>query len=119
MTISGQTTPDTTLTERQRWLLAGIPLTRTQYELSGTALKKSTGILSPITRSVAVTQIRSLAIQRSFIQKRFGLCTIRVATCDPQISELVIKNIRNGAAFEEKLRRHLSDNLAQQPHTIG
>ncbi|MBP3434814.1 MAG: PH domain-containing protein [Clostridia bacterium] len=117
MTISGQITPDTTLTER-RQLFCGLPLTRTQYVLTEDTLKQLTGILSPVVRSVNVSQIRSMAVQRSFLQKRLGLTTIRIATNDPLISELVIRNIRNGALFEERLRRHLEQNQAQQPHTF-
>ncbi len=119
MTISGQTIPDTTLTERRRWLLAGLPLTRTQYVLSGDTVTQLTGILSPVKTSVNVSQIRGLAVQRSFLQKRFGLCTIHIATDDPLISELVVHNIRNGALFEERLRRYLEQNQAQQPHPMG
>lgn len=118
MTISGQSTPDTTLMER-RQLFCGLPLTRTRYELTDSTLKQLTGILSPVVKSVNTSQIRSVAVERSFFQKRLGLTTIRVATDDPIISELVILNIRNGALFEERLRRHLEDNQAQQPHTIG
>ena len=116
MAISEQRT-DTTLTERRRFW--GLPLTRTQYVLTAEQLQQAVGILSPTVRSVAVSRIRSIAVQRSFLQKRLGLTSIRVATDDPLISELVIANIRNGALFEERLRRHLENNQAQQLHTRG
>ena len=118
MTISGQVTPDTTLTE-QRQLFCGLPLTRTRYVLTDGTLKQLTGILSPVVKSVNTSQIRSVAVRRSFLQKRLGLTTIHVATDDSVVSELAILNIRNGALFEERLRRHLEGNQAQQPHTIG
>lgn len=118
MTISGQSTPDTTLTER-RQLFCGLPLTRTRYELTNSSLKQLTGILSPVVKSVNTSRIRSIAVQRSFLQKRLGLTTICVATDDPILPELVVHNIRNGALFEERLRRHLEENQAQQPHSFG
>ena len=117
MAISEQYTPDTTLTERRRFL--GLPLTRTQYVLTEERLQQLVGLLSPTVRSIAVSQIRSMAVQRSFLQKRLGLTTIRIAPNDPLISEMVIANIRNGALFEERLRRHLANNQAQQLHTLG
>ncbi len=115
MTIS----PDTPLTERRRWLLAGLPFTRTQYTLNSNTLTQSVGLLSPRKKTVSVSQIRNTVTQQSLIQKRFGLCTIRVATDNPLISELVIKNIRSGTPFEGRLRRHVEDVLSQQPHSMG
>ena len=118
MMISGQRSPDTTLTER-RQLFCGLPLTRTQYVLTDNTLECLVGILSPVVTSVNVSQIRNIVVQRSFLQKYLGLTTIRIATDDPIVSEIVISNIRNGARFEERLRRHLEKNQAQQPHTMG
>ncbi len=51
-------------------------------------------------------------------QKRWELATIQVATGDPLIPELIIRNIRNGALFEERLRRCVEQQQALQPHTV-
>lgn len=109
MTTSGQSVPDTALSERQCWLFGGIPFTRTRYVLDGNTLKQVKGILSPVVKSVNLSQIRTIAAQCTSLQKRFGLSTIQVATDDPLVSELVIRNIRRGAVFEGTLRRRVEE----------
>ncbi len=116
MTTFGQSAPDAILTERRR--LLGLPLTRTQYVLQGNPLQQRIGLLSPVTRSVNVSQIRRVAAHQTFFQKRLGLTTIHVATDDPLISELVIVNVRNGNLFEKQLRRYAEENQTQQLHTM-
>ncbi len=118
MTISGFAVPDTTLSERQRWLLAGLPLTRTQYVLSADTLERLHGILSPVKTTIGLSQIRSIAVQQTRLQKLCRLSTIHVATDNPVVPELVIRNIRNGALFEERLHRCVEEVQNAQPHTV-
>ena len=118
MSISGFAVPDTTLSERQRWLLVGLPFTRVKYTLNEERLERSHGILSPIKTTVKLSQIRSIAVTHTRLQKRFAHCTIQVATDDPVVSEMVIHNIRNGALFEERLRRCVEESQIAQPHTV-
>ncbi len=118
MTRSGFAVPDATLSERRRWVLAGLPLTRTRYLLSEDTLECRHGIVSPVKTTVALSHIRRVAATQTRLQKRWGLSTICVATDDPVVSELVICNIRNGALFEERLRRHAEETQSAQPHTV-
>ena len=117
MSTSGFAVPDTVLSERQRWMLAALPFTRTYYCLSEEQLERSHGILSPVKTTVLLSQVRSIAVTQTRLQKKFGLSTIQVATDDPTVSELVIRNIRNGALFEERLRRCVEQAELAQPHT--
>ncbi len=105
MSTNSQSVSNPTLSERQRWLLAGLPLTRTRYVLREDSLSQYTGLLSPMEKTVSLSQIRNIQVQQSRLQALFGLTTIHIATDDPLISELVLLNIRNGALFEERLRR--------------
>lgn len=116
MSTSEVAVSDIMLSERQRWLLAGLPLSRTHYELDGEALQRVTGILSPVRQSVPLSQIRNIAMQQTRWQKRWELATIQVATGNPLMPELVIRNIRNGALFEERLRRCVERQQPLQPH---
>lgn len=118
MPISDSSVSETTLTERRRWLLGGIPLTRTRYILNTETLQRSHGVISPVKTTVDRTTVRGVALQQSRLQKRFGLATVRVATNDPLVSELVLHNIRNGELFEGRLRRWAEDSQNAQPHTL-
>lgn len=118
MSTSGFAVPDTVLSERQRWALAGLPFTRTYYRLSEEKLERSHGILSPIKTTILLSHIRSIAVTQTPFQKKFRLSTIQVATDDPVVSELVIRNIRNGAQFEERLRHCVEQAKIAQPHTV-
>ena len=119
MVRSGESIPDTPLSERQRWLFAGLPFTRTRYVLSDEALHRYKGILSPVAISVALSHIRGLVVRQSVLQKWFRLSTVRVATDDPAVSELVIRNIRNSELFEEQLRCHLEEVQVQRSYVTG
>lgn len=118
MTTSGHSVPDTALSERQCWLLLGLPFTRTRYVLDENTLKQVKGILSPVVKSVNLSQIRTIAVQCTPLQKRFGLSTVQVATDDPLVSELVIRNIRHGAVFEGTLRRRVEEAHIGLPQTV-
>lgn len=118
MTMSGVAVSDTTLSERQRWLLAGLPLTRTQYVLSADTLERLHGILSPVKTTIALSQIRNMEVTQTRLQKLCGLLTIHVATGDPTVPELIIRNIRNGELFEERLNRCVEEVQMGQPHTV-
>lgn len=116
MSTSEVTVSDITLSERRRRWPAGLPFSRTQYVLDEEAIRQVTGLLSPVTQSIPLSQVRRVALRQSRWQKRWGLSTIQVATDDPLVSELVIRNIRNGALFEERLRRYAEQQQSAQPH---
>ncbi len=118
MPTSGFAVSDTVLSERQRWVLAGLPFTRTYYCLNEEHLERSHGILSPIKTTISLSQVRSIAVTQTRLQKMFGLSTIQVATDDPVVSELVIRNIRNGSLFEERLNHCVEQAVLAQPHTV-
>lgn len=118
MPISDSSVSETLLSERKRWLLGGFPLTRTQYILDTETLQRSHGIISPVKTTVNREAVRGVALQQSRLQKHFGLATVRVATNDPVVSELVLHNIRNGSLFEGRLRRWAEDSQNAQPHTV-
>ena len=118
MPISDSSGSEVILSERRRWLLGGWPLTRTQYILDTETLQRSHGVVSPDKTEINRSTVRGVALQQSRLQKRFGLATVRVATNDPIVPELVLHNIRNGELFEGRLRRWAEDSQNAQPHTL-
>ena len=92
------------LCEKKRWVLAGIPGTFTHYILEHDTVQQHKGLLSPTVISIPIEQIRNTVRLQSGIQRLFHLSTIRIASANPAVPELVIRNIRNGSAFEEGLK---------------
>lgn len=108
----------TTLSEQQCWPLIGIPLIGRRYVLTEDTLEYQKGIVSPVTTSIRLSQVRGVATTQSRLQKLWGLRTVHVATDDPVVSELVIRNIRNGHLFEERLLRCVEESQSTQPHAV-
>ncbi len=118
MTLSEASVSESTLSERQRLPLTGLPFTRTQYVMNEHSLEMQNGILSPVKTSVRLKQVRNILVKQSRLQKLCNLSTIQVATDDPIVSELIIHNIRNGALFEERLHRCVKETQQAQPHAL-
>ncbi len=96
--------------EKRRLLFAALPLTLTQYELTESTLSEKTGLFSVTAKEVAVEHLRGMEIRQSRLQTLLELCTIHVATSDPNLSEFVLHNVRIHTAFSAKLAQLVEKN---------
>lgn len=89
--------------ERKRWGFFGLPLTFTIYRMNNKKLTVQAGLLTTHEDDILLYRIMDTSLCRTLWQKMFGLGSIRVASTDQSLPELVIKNIRNVREFKEIL----------------
>ncbi len=92
-----------TVEERKRWGFFALPFTFTVYRLSNKKLTVQSGLLTTHEDDILLYRIMDTSICRTLWQKLFGLGSVRVASNDQSLPELVIKNIRNAREFKELL----------------
>lgn len=89
--------------ERKRWLFLGLPFTFTTYTLSAKKLVVRAGLFTTVEDDILLYRIMDTSLRRTFGQKLFGLSSIMAVSSDHSHPELLIKNIRRGRAFKERL----------------
>lgn len=89
--------------ERKRWLFFGLPFTFTTYVLSEKKLTVRSGLLTTNEDDILLYRIMDTSLRRTLWQKLFGLGSIRIASSDQSLPELVVKNIRHSRDFKEQL----------------
>lgn len=100
---SAEESDDLYVQERKRWLFFGLPFTFTVYQLTAKKLTVRTGLFTTVEDDILLYRIMDTSYRRSLLQKLFGLGSIRVASSDHSMPELVIKNIRGAREFKELL----------------
>jgi len=98
-----ETTSDSIVQERKRWGFLGLPFTFTVYRLNNKKLTVQSGLLSTHEDDILLYRIMDTSLCRTLWQKLFKLGSVRVASTDQSLPELVIKNIRNPRDFKELL----------------
>ena len=89
--------------ERKRWGFFGLPFTFTVYRMNEKKLTVQSGLLSTHEDDILLYRIMDTSLCRTLWQKLFKLGSVRVASTDQSLPELVIKNIRNAREFKEIL----------------
>ncbi|MBE6768018.1 MAG: PH domain-containing protein [Ruminococcaceae bacterium] len=89
--------------ERKRWGFLGLPFTFTVYRMNQKKLTVQSGLLSTHEDDILLYRIMDTSLCRTLWQKLFKLGSVRVASTDQSLPELVIKNIRNARDFKELL----------------
>ncbi len=89
--------------ERKRWGFFGLPFTFTVYRMNHKKLTVQSGLLSTHEDDILLYRVMDTSLCRTLWQKLFKLGSIRVASTDQSLPELVIKNIRNAREFKELL----------------
>lgn len=89
--------------ERKRWVFFGLPFTFTTYVMNHKKLTVRSGLLTTHEDDILLYRIMDTSLCRTLWQKLFGLGSIRVASSDQSLPELVIRNIRNSRDFKEEL----------------
>ena len=87
----------------------GLPWTFTKYELGKEKLIIKTGFLTQNQDEVRLYRILDLSLQRSLMQRIFGLGTIRCHSVDKTMKNFEIKNIKDS----ENVKNQLSDLIEE------
>lgn len=89
--------------ERKRWLFFALPFSFTVYYLTNKKLTVRTGLFTTLEDDILLYRIMDTSYRRTIWQKIFGLGSIRIASSDHSMPELVIQNIRNAREFKDLL----------------
>lgn len=87
----------------------GLPWTFTKYELSNDKLIIKTGFFTQNQDEVRLYRILDLSLQRSLLQRIFGMGTIRCHSVDKTMKNFEIKNIKDS----ENVKNRLSDLIEE------
>lgn len=87
--------------DRKRWLLFGLPWTFTKYTCTPEKFLTESGLLSTREDEVRLYRIMDITLERSLLQKIFGLGTIVCDTVDKSSPKLYIQNVKNARKVKE------------------
>ena len=88
-------------------LWCGLPWTFTVYSLSSDRLFLKRGIFNLKEDEVRLYRIKDIALRRSFIQRIFGLGTVKICSTDSSLRDFELKNLKDSEAVKEKLSEHV------------
>ena len=103
--------------DRKRWLLFGLPWTFTKYTCTPEKFVVQSGILRQREEEIRLYRIMDLTLERTFLQRIFGLGTIICDTVDKSSPKLEIRNIKDSrqvkdlisnAVEEERVKKRVS-----------
>ena len=101
--------PEVIWHDRKR-IFCGLPWTFTKYSLTKDRLFIETGLFNYKQNETRLYRILDLQLTRSFIQRIFGLGTIKVCSSDKALGNFDIKNIK----FSSNVKELLSVNIEEQ-----
>ncbi len=88
--------------ERKR-LWCRLPWTFTVYGLSDDRLFVDTGFLNKKYKDVRLYRVLDVGVERSFLQRLFGLGTVRIESQDSDLGDFELKNITRSEEIKEKI----------------
>ncbi len=103
--------------DRKRWLLFGLPWTFTKYTCTPEKFVVQTGVLRQREEEIRLYRIMDLTLERTFLQRIFGLGTILCDTVDKSSPKLIIRNVKDSrrvkdlisnAVEEERIKKRVS-----------
>ncbi len=89
--------------DRKRLTLFGLPWTFTKYICTSEKFLIQSGVFSTKEEEVRLYRILDMTLERSFLQRIFGLGTIICDTVDKSSPKLVIKNVKNSRKVKDLL----------------
>lgn len=89
--------------DRKRLLFFGLPWTFTKYSMSDDRFFIERGILNVREDEVRLYRITDVSLNRSILQRIFGLGTIKCCSADKTLGDFEIINIKNAKEVKELL----------------
>jgi uncharacterized membrane protein YdbT with pleckstrin-like domain len=117
-----------TYTEKKRWPFLGLPWTCTKYTVTDEIITMNAGVLNRVENDCYIYKIVDVRLERSLLERIFGLGTVHCFSSDITDPDLRIRHIRNAKEIkdfilkqseEERMRRRtlntqsLDGNLPQ------
>ena len=99
---------DAIWSDRKRTLF-GLPLSFTKYVLLEDTLLIDTGFLSKHQEDIKLYRITDLTLNRSILQRIFGVGTIKCSSGDKSTPEFEIKSIKKSYEVKEKLSKMVEE----------
>lgn len=81
--------------EKKRWVLFGLPFTFTKYTIEEDLLTIDSGFFKAIENDCYMYKIQDVELERSFLERMFGLGTIICYTGDTTHPKLLIEHVKN------------------------
>jgi len=100
--------------DRKRWTLFGLPFTFTKYTCTSEKFILESGLLSTKEEEVRLYRIMDLTLERSFLQRIFGLGTIVCDTVDKSTPKLVIQNVKNARNVKELISEAVEEERVKK-----
>ena len=88
--------------DRKR-IWCGLPWTFTVYSMSEDRLFVKTGLFNLREDEVRLYRIKDLALQRSMLQRIFGLGTIQIVSSDSSLANFALVNVKKSEEVKERL----------------
>ena len=101
--VDMDTTP--AFTERKRLLFFGLPLTFTKYTISPSLLTISQGLLNTTEDDCYMYKIQDVKLNKTFLERIFGLATITCYTGDVTHREVKLEHIKHADEIKAYILR--------------
>ena len=92
-------------TEKKRCLLFGLPLSFTTYHITEELISVSSGLLNKTENDSYLYKIVDVRLEQSFLERLFGLGTVRCFGGDVTDPDLRLKHIRNAREIKDYVFR--------------
>ena len=96
--------------EDKKRTIFGLPISFTTYKLNKETLIIKTGWLNTNEDDVKLYRILDLSVNKSFIQRIFGVGTIKINSSDKSLGEFEIKNVKE----VDTVKQLISQNVEEQ-----
>ena len=96
--------------EDKKRTIFGLPISFTTYKLNKETLIIKTGWLNTNEDDVKLYRILDLSVKKSFIQRIFGVGTIKINSSDKSLGEFEIKNVKE----VDTVKQLISQNVEEQ-----
>lgn len=93
--------------DRKRLTFLGLPLTFTKYSLSEECLFIQTGCFTINEDEVKLYRITDIGLKRGFIQRIFGLGTLKINSADKTLGDFEIKNIKQSKEVKNLISKQV------------
>ena len=93
--------------DRKRITFLGLPLTFTKYSLSAECLFIQTGCFTINEDEVKLYRITDIGLKRGFIQRIFGLGTLKINSADKTLGDFEIKNIKQSKEVKSLISKQV------------
>lgn len=100
--------------DRKRWLLFGLPFTFTKYTCTSEKFILESGMFSTKEEEVRLYRIMDLTLERTFLQRIFGLGTIICDTVDKSTPKLVIQNVKKAREVKELISEAVEEERVKK-----